>query len=415
MVYHGCMPHALRHFIHVPPKDDELDRLYISRTLRSVSVGMVGIFIPIYLISRGLGIDAVAVFMLVWEIVRYSVSGLTGRLMERFGAERVYAWSVLTSVFPIIGFAALDYGPWVLWITAVMLGISRALYWPSTHYIFTLHNNHKSTGRQASSLIILTRVGVALGPLIGGVIASWIGFEYVLISGVIVMAAAVLPFIFIRKPKADNPVYEPSAIKQYDIKPHLAGMFCHGYEGSSALFVWPLFMSLFLDSYRSIGIIVSLSFLIAIIVARLAGRFSDKGRSGSEIKVGSSGMAGVNSLRTTADSFLTVLGINVFNDTFSNVLIVPFMHNYYRAAEKFRLAYIIRLERASTLGNLTLWLLVLMMSRFLPLRTVLLATFLLAALAALGMGLINRPIKALDPKSRSSKQLLLGFLGRSGG
>lgn len=387
------MPNYLKHYIHVNPPTNELQALYFSRTMRAVSMGMIGIFIPIYLLDSGFEFRQVILFMLGMEMIRYIFTKPVGLLMAKIGVEIVLVTSFIFSILSFIFLANIENGMPEVFAAQIITGIALAAFWSANHYIFMMGHNKRRTGRQASGLIIGTRIGVAIGPLIGGVVASQFGFEYVFYAGIISMVLAVFPFAYIiRKKHYPIPDYNEDLLNKYNFKPQKIAMFAHGYEATAANYLWPFFIFLFVDSYQAIGLIVSLSFLLALAITYAAGKMSDKGKSKKEMDFGSVAISGIDTTRTLVDTATSAFGVNLLNNIFYGLLIIPFAHSLYENADKLRLAYIIKIEQYSAMGHTLLWLSVGLLTLFLKVKIAIIFAFLLAAGAAMVMRLMARPL-----------------------
>lgn len=141
-----------------------------------------------------------------WTSTGYliAVAGLlvfTGRLGDRFGHLRVFAWGVL-------GFgaasAALGFAPGVGWVIGlrVVQGVFGALLQPATLGMLRAAYPPDRLGRPIALRTSAIGVAVAAGPLVGGVLVAQLGWRAVFFLNVVPALVMGVLALAVRPPRA---------------------------------------------------------------------------------------------------------------------------------------------------------------------------------------------------------------------
>lgn len=387
--FHNVLFHHRFHFT-------ELREIYLMHSIRGLANSLFVIFIPIYFYRIGYSLTVVGLFFLFINILRILLPLFAGFVISRLGAKRTMQVSVMPAIISTIAIASAMHGYWVLFIAALFWSIEVSLFWPANHANLSYIRDRNKTSSESGTIFILLTIAYALGPLIGGTIASYSDIRYVYIIAIIAMLTAMYP---LSKTAEQMPrkKFKLSHVKQMwrRITPHLFANTGGSFQAQAVSYAWPLFIYFLLESYQEVGIVTSLSLIATTIVTFVAGKRGDKGKNKDQIKLGGQTVAATHMLRPLATSGLAVTGLNVVHDVAANVHKVPFLSYYYQHADESndRLAYVVAMDMSCGLGNSLFWLAFTAGSVLLAEATpLLMTTFVLGGFSALAIPLISRPL-----------------------
>jgi MFS family permease len=182
--------------------------------LNYVGTGMFVPFLLIYLHSvRGFGLQTAGLVSAVYAGVGMVVALGTGPAVDRVGARRITAVSLLLLALGL-GAMPLVHQPWEAFAFVGVAGIGRGLFWPG--YSTLLIAVTPPALREGSYAVqrVTSNIGFGLGGLAAGLIVST-GDPSTFTLIFVLNAASYLLFLvalaFVREPKRTEPVDEPSS------------------------------------------------------------------------------------------------------------------------------------------------------------------------------------------------------------
>ncbi len=163
----------------------------------------------------------------------------------------------------------------MFYLSAIIFGAIQALLWlPFLIHLSKISPNEKK-GRIFSKLNMYSAVANASGPILGGFIISFYGFEYVfyLVIGIVLFAIYFLSL-----------TPEVSKIRKVNFKlinikkvyPDLIANGAFNFQVYLANTLWPIFIFLILPQYNTIGFIQTVSVFLSLIALHYSGKWTDK-------------------------------------------------------------------------------------------------------------------------------------------
>ena len=346
------------HFHHVHSAHrlkSEFSQVFVYRTIRALGISLFAVFLPIYLFESSsdtfLGLLLVCGYFATVFMVRMLATVPATNLVAKIGGKHVLIISSIVDVAFLISLAHISSRPYLLGINAVLHGLSSALFFTALH-IELSHSIGKKKAHGVGSVEIARKITMALGPLLGGIIAGLFGFENLVYVAAAVVLVAILPLH-----TGTEPLRSSKRIKPHDVNAFLTHDYgCRANFGmalntGAVMLLWPLFIFNFLHNYQSVGAVVSMSLVAALIIMIIVRKKESDTSISTELSVGGKGASAVHLVRAFAINPILITVVNVANDIFAAIFYVPYIAEYYKNASiKDRPTYIAAMEIAYSAG-----------------------------------------------------------------
>ncbi len=340
--------------------------MFWVHSLTTMSFGIVGLFIPIFLLTKGYSLTQVLLFMAWGQLASLVTQTLSLRIIGKIGANH---GMVIGNILMVMQFALLPFisqlGSW--WLFAALPGgFSRAIYWAAFHANFSKARAHEKSSKQIGMLYAVMAIVTGLAPAIGGIIATTTGITVTYAVAAAVMLIASLPLL------GNHEIVKRRSIdmSQFKWKKYRDDMIGNG--GNGMLYVadsiiWPIAVYAFISSYAGVGILSSVVTIGATAASLYVG-WRQQRKGVRHFLWEGYGFINVASLiRLLAQNGLHVFGANLFTGVGKSLYVTPFMDRYYRHADESpRYEYIAAIEMAHEATALIFLLLLVLLSLFIP-------------------------------------------------
>lgn len=161
--------------------------------------GFVALMEPLYTNALNLNSILIGLIYAGFTIPLLLVSMLVGRYIDRRGAKRMVISGLILMAISTIGFG-LTQAPIVLFILSLMAGIGDAFLLPAIMSAFDQLSSYHAKERISGVKILAESSGYLLGPLLGGIGVSFLGFEsaFIALGGGILVFVLATPFVSFR-------------------------------------------------------------------------------------------------------------------------------------------------------------------------------------------------------------------------
>lgn len=375
------MSHFLSEFIHGHKKIHytEMGELYVSLSLRALALGVGGIFVPLFLYDIGFSILMIAGFYIFSMGVRIPLEFLAAKSIGSLGAKHTMSISYCSLFLYFLTLYGMTFFPWLWPVAAVFLALEMSFFWVAYHLQVSSFRSSDKASSQVGIILILKRVFMAVGPLLGGVVAAVYGVEFTLPLAALLLSFAAYPLF---KTADTKPLQTDIRSINFSIGKDELSHFAWQLSGVIVAYLWPLWLLLILGSYTQIGSIIALSVVVGVVMTFWIGRMGDKGYNDLFLKIGAGIKALAHLLRVVASSFGLAFLANATNDLADNFISGPFTEKFYEASdqgERFR--YVLKINVISALGKFLSWVLLLALVLALSDMVALQVMFVLAAVS----------------------------------
>jgi MFS family permease len=368
---------------------DELSEIYVSMLFRSLALSMMGIFVPVFLIKIGYSLSGVASFYAMYFACRTVWDIAAGYIVARIGPKHTILYSYLLQIAAAAVFMTLPDVHWPLLLPAILWAASFSFFHISFHVDFSKIKHPDHGGKELGHVHIMERIGGAIGPLAGGLLATVIGAQAIFLVAIVVLLTGVIPLFQTTEPVKIHQQLNFKTLPLARLKRDLFSYTALIVETNLLIVMWPLFLTLFVfmdNTYAFIGVLSSIGILTSIAGTYYIGRAVDNKGGGKMLRMAAIGNSLLYCLRPFATSAPLVLGANITGEIMSIAQRLPFMKGVYDAADRLpghRIVYIVVLESLANFVKTVVWLHLYLLTFLLRDRHVLVVGFGVASVASL--------------------------------
>lgn len=370
---------------------DELSELYVSNMLRIVALTIYMVFVPFYLYEQGYSAAAILALFGCFFVVRAAADIGAGFFVARFGPKHAMLLSNLLQTVSASLLLTVPQQHWNIMLIALPWGIAQSLFFVSYHVSFSKIKHTSKAGHELGHMQAFEKIGYLLGPLVGGLIGWAFGPQYIFIAATLLLMCSLWPLFLTSEPTKVHQKISFKTLPADKIKRDLFANACLGVENTLCMNAWPFYVAVFVLSgavYAQLGALSAISVLVAIASAKLIGRLSDSRLARPILQTSALLNAVLHIFRPFVTNIVGVLAVNTLNEAVTSGYRMPFMKGMYAAADDlpgYRIVYISSMECAGSIVKGTVWLMLALLATIFSLQTVLVISFVVAALASLGI------------------------------
>jgi DHA1 family multidrug resistance protein-like MFS transporter len=155
--------------------------------------GTIEVFLPLYALSQGTGTFQVGVCLSAQVIVLAATKPIMGKLSDRYGRSGQIIWGALLGV---VATASMAGGAsfTLLLILSVLIGLSLSVVTSATSAAVADISRCEMRGSAMGIFGTIMDVGHSAGPIVSGVVASFLGFKAAFMGAALVLAFAIIAF-----------------------------------------------------------------------------------------------------------------------------------------------------------------------------------------------------------------------------
>ena len=314
-------------------KHRELNELYISVAIKSFALSMISLFIPIFLLNLGYSLTNVLIYYAILNATHAFFVIPAAKISSTYGFKHAIFYSIPILIIFYLGLYTLEQFHWSIYLLAIIFGINNALYWIGYHVDFSIFSDKKKRGKEVGMAKIITSVFHVLGPIIGGLILTFLSFQALFVVVSILLVASTVPLFFSKDIHRPVPISIKAIFKGQKIKDALV-FIGHGIESGVSSVIWPIFIFFtILNNFALLGIVSSLSLLLSLLFIFIISRFSDVRRK-LVLKIGAILNTIIWGVRFFVNTTFQVFIVNSFYGISQTLVSIPFDALSYDKANK---------------------------------------------------------------------------------
>lgn len=259
------------------------------------------------------------------------------------------------------------------------------------HVTFSKIKHTSRAGHELGHMQTYEKIGFLIGPLVGGVVGTYFGAQYIFLVATLLLFASLWPLFQTSEPVKSRQKLTYKLLPLGKIKQDIFTNMCLGVENTLCINAWAYYVAVFALGgavYAQLGILSAAGVLVAIISAKAIGRLADSRMARSVLHTS----AVLNGLLYLARPFVSGVGgvfaVNAVNEALTAGYRMPFMKGVYSAADDLpglRIVYLSSLEATGSIAKATVWFFLAILATALTLHAVLVVAFAIAGLASFGL------------------------------
>jgi MFS family permease len=370
---------------------DELSELYISNMLRSIALTIFLIFVPFYLYQNHYGAPAILALFGLFFVSRAVFDILGGYMVARFGPKHTIIVSNILQIISAALFLSVPTVHWNILILSAPWGAAQSLFFIAYHVSFSKIKHTPKAGAELGHMQVFEKVGYMLGPLIGGIIGSTLGPQYIFVTATALLILSLWPLFLSAEPVKVHQKLDFKGLPAKKVKRDILVNICLGIENTLCINTWSFYVAVFMLSgtvYAQLGSLSAVGVLAAIVSAKIIGQISDTNLARPLMHTSALLNAGTYLVRPFVSGVGGVLAVNVANEALTSGYRMPFMKGLYASADDlpgYRIVYISTLESSDSICKAAIWFALALLATLCSLKTVLIIGFAIAAVASIGI------------------------------
>ncbi|MFB6216074.1 MAG: MFS transporter, partial [Candidatus Aenigmatarchaeota archaeon] len=252
--------------------------------LFKLAVGLVAIFLPLYILGLGYSPYQVFIFFLVYYSVFVLLSFPNGAIASRIGYKHM---SILSSPFILAFYLILRMNPSItgLYVTAVLGGLGFNIYWAGMNPEIAESTHSQNRERETGYFFSMPTLATMISPVLGGLVLAVYSFHTLFLFAAVFIGTSFVPFIF-SKEHHEGMDLDPLSFFRRD---HINDFLTYLGKGVNSIgkkVLWPLYLAVVIQSSVSIGGAGSLLALGSAAASIFLGRITDKDNRNSVLLSG---------------------------------------------------------------------------------------------------------------------------------
>lgn len=231
--------------------EDRVNRLTGYKALHGFALGLVGIFIPIFIAQQGFSASIVFSFLLADVAAFTFIAFPVGWLVSEIGVRNSLSISSLLYIFVFILLETVSLSLTVIYSVAALIGLAKAFHWIPVNSEFTAGSKEDDRGRNYGKLEGIPKILSPFAPLIGGFIMSELGFSFLVAFSLLFAIGSVMPLMFGDGTK--NPDFQIGKKPDLDNKDLWTLYYLDGFATTAYVFIFPLFIYYVIGGTVNVG------------------------------------------------------------------------------------------------------------------------------------------------------------------
>lgn len=264
----------------------DFQRVVAMNALNGVGMGLVGIFIPIYLLEVGYSLSTVVIWLLVHHITLLAITFLVVWVANRVGLVRCWYIRIIFVIALFAGLSVLPTYPFLLFTLALVSGVESAFFW-MPYNVFTVRKTESNS--IGASLAFIQNAGAAVGiitPGIAALLIVWYGYSVLFAVAALFILLSLIPVLMLREEKTNFLFNLPAmhdivrSNKQF-ILPEIFDNL-----GQDAGVIWTFFIFITALNILDIGVLGVLVGIIGMAVTYITGQLIDRWNTKAVMRFG---------------------------------------------------------------------------------------------------------------------------------
>ena len=320
-------------------KNKEVDSLYFFNALGSFALGLIGLFIPVYLYQLGIPIWQILLFYFLRSFYYLILGASLMPIMKKISDKLLMALAIPFLVLFFLGLNSLSEVSTLFYILPALFGLYQLFTYIAYNLDFAEASDSDHVGEEVSVRFVIDAVVKFATPFLGGLIIAFLGFDYVYLiaSGILILSIVPL-FTFPKRNFSSKLSWIEiiHKIKDKELFNYNITSFSYGAEKMTTDIIWPLFLFIAVGNIKEMGGILSAGFIIGALAAFFLGKKIDKDKGFKDVltNVSSTGLSLIWIIRTFITKTIPIIGSHIGEYIFRNIFLVSWQTRFYQITDK---------------------------------------------------------------------------------
>jgi MFS family permease len=319
----------------------QIAELYASRFLRIVAQNLVDAFVTVYLYQQGYSLALICLLLGFYFLHRILWSYLAAHIIAWLGPKASLLLSNIIAIPALVSLALISTYTMSATISYLIFeGISLTILGIATDVQFSSIKHDKKAGTELGWLYIAEKIGAAVAPTVGGLLAFRFGPQAIMWLASFVMVIAALPLLVSpestrRKQRVTYHGFDWKSLRIQMLSPVIRGA---DFVVSGG--IWSIFIAIVVFGtssnaiYAQLGVFFSLSFVASIVASWIYGLLIDRKKSEKLLRFGATFNVLIHLTRLFVTTPLSVGMINVANEAGTSAYTMPTVRGQYDVVEQ---------------------------------------------------------------------------------
>jgi hypothetical protein len=268
---------------------------------------------------------------------------------------------------------------------------SNGLFFVAYHTDFSKIKDTKHGGKELGYLYIFERLGGILGPVVGGLLATFVDPRAAIGVAIFVLLASQIPLLVSSEPVRTHQHITFRGFPLTRFKSDYIALGAFNIDKMVSLITWPLLIALTVfsdNTYAKIGFLVAASTVISVLLAHLFGKMVDKGSGLQLLRIGTWLNFVIHILRPFMLNPAGVVGLSMANEPVTLAYNIPIVKGFYDqtdTVEGYRIVYISVAEMILAIFKAMYWFMLIFFCQFYDPLAVLTWSFLVVGVISTGV------------------------------
>lgn len=337
-------------------RNREIEEMYFSLFFRKLAISIIGIFVPVYLLSAGYSFTEMIIFFIVFQIV-WGLMIVPARMMtSRFGMKHTMTIAIPFLILYFVSLLFLGTNPVMFYVAAIFAGFQGALYWIPYNIDFAMVTDKKKRGKEMGFVAFVSLSPSIIGPILGGLLITFFSFDIMFIAGVIIGFMAIIP-LFMSSDTKPCPKKGNHSYFQKIYWREALSFSADGVRHVTQWIFWPLAIFTLAGTHLSLGIVGTLEVLFAAFTSIATGFIVDVIRRRRFIHATSvleSASWLLKAFAVLFSSFTQLIGTAMFGGLARGSFDVSIGASIFDKGQKNPVGYFVFIEVAIVIGRLAI-------------------------------------------------------------
>ena len=271
----------------------EIDEIYIYELLKNFGTSIIGVFIPIYILTQGLTVYHAGLFIAVSGAVSILLSYPISKIVAVKGFKHGLAASYLFILPGLVMIQQLKLSIPVIILSSLLYNTGRVTHSICKNAEFAVDSREESRGSDSGKMLSLPSISRIIAPLLGGTVFATLGFAELMAISVTSLGLSIIPLL-ITSDHRDPMEYSFRNLAEYDLRGVLPVFISRGIDAVSSVDIFAVFMFMVIGGTVDVGWVNALDSLGFVATGFLTGAIIQRYGEKTPLIIGALGNGIIN-------------------------------------------------------------------------------------------------------------------------